>query len=142
MGNPVVHFEIVGTNGEELQSFYRDLFGWETLAAAASSDYGLVPREGNTNSVGVGIGGAVSSVPERPSSTWQGADRSQGYGGHVTIYVEVPDVESALSEAERLGGTRMLGPDQIPGGPEIAAFNDPEGHLIGLVRSTLQERSQ
>ena len=75
-------------------------------------------------------------MPESPSSSWRGADRSQGYGGHVTIYVKAPDVEAALTEAESLGGTRMLGPDQIPGGLEIAAFNDPEGPLIGLVRSS------
>lgn len=133
MGSPVVHFEIVGRNGKELQSFYRDLFGWEAASGAANSDYGLIPREGNTNPAGVGIGGAVSSVPERPSTSWRGADRSQGYKGHVTIYVQVPDVEATLSQAESLGGTRMLGPDHIPGGPEIAAFNDPEGHLVGLV---------
>jgi len=29
----------------------------------------------------------------------------------------------------------LLGPDEVMGGIEIAAFSDPEGHLIGLVRS-------
>ncbi len=53
--------------------------------------------------------------------------------GAVTVYVEVPDVEAALSRAESRGGKRMLGPDEIPG-VEIALFADPEGHLVGLVR--------
>jgi len=65
----------------------------------------------------------------------RGPTRAEGYEGHVTVYVEVPDVEAALAQAERLGGTRLLGPDEVMGGIEIAAFSDPEGHLIGLVRS-------
>ena len=29
MGQPVVHFEVVGKDGAALQSFYSELFGWE-----------------------------------------------------------------------------------------------------------------
>ena len=29
MGQPVVHFEVVGKDGEKLRSYYSDLFGWE-----------------------------------------------------------------------------------------------------------------
>ena len=29
MGQPVVHFEIIGKDGEALQKFYSDVFGWE-----------------------------------------------------------------------------------------------------------------
>ncbi len=133
MGQPVVHFEIEGLDGERLQAFYSELFGWRTSGAESNPDYALVPREDNLNPAGVGIGGAISSVPDRPSTSWRGPRRRDGYQGHVTIYVEVADVKEALLRAESLGGTRALGPDQIPGGPEIGAFNDPEGHLIGLV---------
>ena len=63
---------------------------------------------------GVGIGGAVSSAPEPPSTTWRGPTRAEGWEGHVTIYAEVPAVEAALVQAESLGGQRMLGPDEIP----------------------------
>jgi predicted enzyme related to lactoylglutathione lyase len=27
-----------------------------------------------------------------------------------------------------------MGPEEIPGGPTIALFTDPEGHVIGLVK--------
>lgn len=43
----------------------------------------------------------------------------EGYDGHVTFYVEVPDVEAALAKAESLGGTRVMGPDKVPDGPEL-----------------------
>jgi predicted enzyme related to lactoylglutathione lyase len=132
MGQPVVHFEIEGEDGEALRSFYSDLFGWD-IDADNPMRYGIVAREGNTNADGVGIGGAVGAVPETPSSTWRGPSRAEGYEGHVTVYVEVPDVEAALAKAESLGGTRMLGPDETLGGLEVAKFTDPEGRLIGLV---------
>ena len=27
-----------------------------------------------------------------------------------------------------------MGPMQVPEGPEIGLFNDPEGHLVGVVK--------
>ena len=29
MGQPVVHFEVIGKDGDKLRSYYSDLFGWE-----------------------------------------------------------------------------------------------------------------
>jgi uncharacterized protein len=59
-----------------------------------------------------------------------------GYEGHVTFYVAVPDVEAALQKAEQLGGTRVMGPEKIMDEVELGQFTDPEGHLIGLVRGS------
>ncbi|HET9102755.1 MAG TPA: VOC family protein [Solirubrobacteraceae bacterium] len=140
MGYPVVRFEISGRDGTALRRFYSDLFGW-VIDTSAIPFYGIVPREGNTNAAGIGIAGAVSDVPERPSTTWRGATRSDGYPGHVTIYVEVPEVEAALRHAESLGGARMLGPDDVGGGVVIGLFTDPEGRLIGLVGSDASDRA-
>jgi uncharacterized protein len=49
--------------------------------------------------------------------------------------VEVPDVEASLAQAESLGGTRMMGPEQPMEGLEIGLFSDPEGHVIGVIRA-------
>jgi hypothetical protein len=122
MGHPVVHFEVIGRDGATLQRYYSQLFGWE-VDADNPLRYGVVTREGNTNPDGAGIAGGIAAAP--PDST-----------GHVTFYVEVPDVETSLAAAESLGGTRVFGPDKVPGTPlEIGQFTDPEGHLIGLVRA-------
>ena len=121
MGDPVVHFEVVGQDAEKLQRYYSDLFGWQINADNPLS-YGIVAREGNTSAEGVGIGGGIAAGPE-------------GYGGHVTFYVEVPDVEAALVKAESLGGTRMMGPETIMDGVELGHFADPEGHVVGVVKS-------
>ncbi|MBA2566778.1 MAG: VOC family protein [Thermoleophilaceae bacterium] len=121
MGQPVVHFEVIGRDGEKLRGYYSELFGWE-IDASNPMNYGIVQRDGNTTAEGAGIGGGVGVGPE-------------GYEGHVTFYIEVPDVEAALAKAESLGGKRLMGPDEVPGGPVLGHFADPEGHLIGVVKA-------
>lgn len=121
MGQPVIHFEIIGKDGEKLRSYYSELFGWE-IDSDNPMNYGIVQRDGNTNADGAGIGGGVGTAPE-------------GYDGHVSFYIEVPDVEAALSKAESLGGSRVMGPEKIMDTVELGQFTDPEGHLIGLVKS-------
>ena len=122
MGQPVVHFEIIGTDPEGLRTYYSALFGWEFdtsgLVSAAISEpanYGFVP---STSSDGTGIPGGVGGGP--------------GYRSRALFYVGVPDVEAALQQAERLGGTRAIGPVQTPGGLVVGQFTDPEGNLVGL----------
>jgi predicted enzyme related to lactoylglutathione lyase len=118
MGQPVVHFEIIGTDPGKLRGYYGELFGWEfdtsgpvAEPVSEAGNYGFT--EGDTIPGGVG-GGA-------------------GYDPHVVFYVGVPDIEAALAEAERLGGTRVMGPARSPGGPVVVAhFTDPEGNVIGL----------
>jgi predicted enzyme related to lactoylglutathione lyase len=121
MGQPVVHFEVIGRDAERLQRYYAELFGWE-IDTNNPVNYGIVAREGNTNAEGVGIGGGIGVGPE-------------GYDGHVTFYVEVPDVDAALAKAESLGGSRMMGPETVMEGVEIGLFTDPEGHPVGVVKS-------
>jgi predicted enzyme related to lactoylglutathione lyase len=120
MGQPVVHFEVIGKDKDKLHSYYSELFGWE-IDANNPMNYGLVQREANVNSEGIGIGGGIGQGPD-------------GYDGHVTFYVEVPDVEEALAKAESLGGTRIMGPETIMDSIVLGQFTDPEGHLIGVVK--------
>src|SRR5215204_2255683 len=104
MGQPVVHFEVVGKDVEKLRSFYSEIAGWEfDTVPGGPTEYSTIAREKNLNADGVGIGGGVGEGPE-------------GYPGHVTFYIEVPDVEAALAKAESLGGSRVMGPDKVTDG--------------------------
>jgi predicted enzyme related to lactoylglutathione lyase len=127
MGQPVVHFEVVGKDYDKLKSFYSDVAGWSYDEPPEATQegvppYALVPREGNTNPEGIGIGGGIGVGPE-------------GYEGHVTFYIEVPDVGASLDQVEKLGGTRVMGPDSPVEGLTIGLFTDPEGHLVGLTQA-------
>jgi hypothetical protein len=114
MGQPVVHFEVVGQDGDKLREYYSTLFGWKFGEPMGPTNYAVVEDPN-------GIGGGVGTGPA-------------GYPGHVTFYVQVDDVGAALDKAESLGGQRTMGPDEVPGvGITIGLFNDPEGHTIGLV---------
>lgn len=120
MGQPVVHFEVIGKDGDKLRSYYGELFGWE-FNTDNEMGYGTLSREDNLAADGSGIGGGVGTAPE-------------GYEGHVTFYVFSDDIEASLAKAEELGGTRVMGPDTVMPGLELGQFKDPEGHLIGLVK--------
>ena len=121
MGQPVVHFEVVGRDGDKLQSYYSELFDWK-IDSDNPMNYGMVDGKDNkTADNNVGIGGGVGQGPG-------------GYGGHVTFYVAVPDVEEALQKAESLGGKRVMGPEESMGMVTLGQFTDPEGHLVGVVQ--------
>jgi len=125
-GSPVVHFEVIGKDYATLSDFYGQLFGWKANADNPMH-YGVIAREDNLTTDGIGIGGGLMGMP---------AEMLGDSNGHVTWYVEVPDVEAALVKAESLGGQRLNGPDTVPGGgPTLGQFADPEGHLIGLVQA-------
>jgi len=112
MPNPVTHFEVVGKDGKKLQDFYGNVFGWQINADNPMS-YGMVSK------VEGGIAGGISGGAE------QGGDG-------VTFYVAVANLEQPLQAIEKEGGRSVMGPDDVPGGPRIAQFTDPEGHRIGL----------
>ena len=123
MGQPVLHFEVVGKDADGLRSYYSELFGWE-FDTDNPMNYGIIDREQNLTDGGIGIGGGVGGAPE-------------GDDGYVTFYVGVDDVEASLAKAESLGGTRVLGPEEIMEGLTLGQFTDPEGHLIGLVKGVM-----
>jgi predicted enzyme related to lactoylglutathione lyase len=115
MGNAVIHFEVAGKDAPKLQDFFSKLFDWK-INTDNPMKYGVV----DTESGGSGIGGGIGPAPEGM--------------GHVTFYVAVDDPKAYLDRAEKLGGKAVMGPMDVPGGPTIALFTDPEGHMVGLVK--------
>src|SRR5664279_6379779 len=87
MGQPVVHFEIIGTDPEKLRSYYSELFGWEfetpspvAQEVSEPGSYGFLDLV--TSEDGSGIRGGIGGGP--------------GYPSHAVFYVGVPNVEAAL----------------------------------------------
>lgn len=118
MSNPVVHFEIMSKDSKSLKVFYAQAFGWDIKATPAGCpevEYGVIEHNGQ------GIGGGIGSAPS-------------GYDGHLTFYVGVPKIEDALAQIVELGGSTMMGPTDVPNGPRVALFRDPQNNLVGLVQ--------
>jgi predicted enzyme related to lactoylglutathione lyase len=124
-GSPVVHFEVIGRDYPTLESFYGALFGWKPDTDNPVG-YGVIAREDNLNADGIGIGGGLMALPP---------EMAGDSPGHVTFYVEVPDVEATMARAAELGGQRLMGPESVPGGPTLGQLLDPEGHLVGVVQA-------
>lgn len=115
MAHPVMWFEVLGTDGDTLRKFYGSLFGWR-FNANNPIKYGVVDT-GDTRGIAGGVGQAAS-----------------GAGPWVTFYVETTDVARSLTEAERLGGKTVM-PRAVTPDVTMGVFEDPEGHVIGLVEA-------
>ncbi len=114
MPNPVVHFEIGAKDAKKAQKFYADLFGWH-VDANNPMNYGLV----DTHSKGIN-GGITSAQKGMPA---------------VSIYVEVDDLEACLKKVAKLGGKTLVPVTVIPNMVTFAMFADPQGTIMGLVKS-------
>ncbi|MGH2793279.1 MAG: VOC family protein [Actinomycetota bacterium] len=116
MANAVVHFEVVGGDGLELQRFYSDLFGWHIQNMPEMGNYGIVDTH-----AGSGINGGIGGTPDGTNL--------------VTFYIEVADPQAALEKAMQLGGRVAMPVMDIPNIVTLAQFFDPQGNRIGLVRN-------
>lgn len=110
MANPVVHFEVAGSDGARLQKFYGDLFDWQ-INTDNPMNYGIVDNGGE------GINGGISESPNGPHLTW---------------YVQVASIDDTLQNAEANGGKTVMPRTEM----EMVTFAllaDPEGNVVGLV---------
>jgi uncharacterized protein len=114
MASPVVHFEVLGRDADALKRFYGDTFEWGMESVMPTYAMARPGGEG-------AIDGGVGSAPD-------------GAAGHVTFYIQVDDLQTALEKVAANGGSTIAPPMDVPGGPSIALFADPEGHVVGLVK--------
>lgn len=109
---PIVHWEIEALDPNALREFYGAMFNWPI-------------GDGPIMNIPAGIGG-----PE----PGPGGHLRQGDRSGVTLYIQVRDVKESLARASDLGGTVVMDPFDVPGGPTIAGIRDPEGNPVMLVQ--------
>jgi len=114
MGVPIVHFEIMGGHGDQLEKFYGELFGWK-IESNNPMKYGIVDTGGGPGGINGGVGA------------------SQDGSKRVSVYAQVDDLQATLDKVEKLGGKTILSPTEVPGGPKLAMFIDPAGNVTGLL---------
>lgn len=114
MGCPIVHFEVVGPDAGELESFYQALFGWRRNDSVSLDEYAIVDTAAGSLSGGIAAGSD---------------DREH----HLTLYIEVPDIDAHLAKVAEMGGKTVLPRTEVPDMATFALFTDPAGNTVGLV---------
>jgi predicted enzyme related to lactoylglutathione lyase len=100
--------ELVSADLDRAKAFYRELFGW-----GGEDVPGPIPRTGFTLGNLLIGGGHAPGPGEDPAPRW-------------TVSFRVADADRTVAEAERLGGTVMLPPMDIPIG-RFTVLADPAG---------------
>jgi len=128
MTYPIVHFEILGPDGPAAVDFYRRLFDWDLqeVPMEGYDTYAYLPEPD------AGIGGGIGQLDSK--------DGEAHGSGLVTIYVEVEDLHATLERAVRAGADVTLAVTEIAGVGAIARFRDPQGNIVGLVRSAMPDQ--
>lgn len=112
MGNPIVHFDINGTDGKQLADFYGELFGWH-VQEVPGANYALIDTH-----AGTGVNGGIMAQGD----------------SFLAFYAQGPDIQALLDKAESLGGKTIRPVTEIPNMVTFAFFADPQGNRIGLVQ--------
>lgn len=115
-----IWYELATTDVAGAQKFYGDVIGWTTERFPGPEPPYWIVKAGND-----GIGGMMSIPkepdPPTPTPSWVG-------------YVEVDDVDTTVKKAKALGGTSRVDPHDIPTVGRIAAFADPQGAVIAIIK--------
>ncbi len=113
MPSPIVHAEIRSNDPDATRAFFGKLFGW-TFPEGAIPGYTYVD----------------SGVPDTLPA---GIGPVQGGSPLVTFFVGVEDIDAAVTDASRLGGTVVQPPVRVPG-VAFALIADPAGQVVGLAQ--------
>lgn len=107
MAAPFVWFDLTSAHGEDVRSFYADLFGW--AIGPGMGDYRDFMTDG-----------------EQP---WAGI--TAGEAGRWVPYVVVDDLDSATKQATALGGRVVRARTAGPAGTSVLVA-DPGGAVVAL----------
>ena len=128
MKNSIVHFEIPADDVQRAKKFYEKTFGWKVekfphSGEEAGDEYWMV----HTTEVGKDM------MPTKPGAINGGLMQSKNPGQPFMNYINVESIDAMLKTIQANGGTICLPKQEIGGGMGwIAAFQDPEGNLMGL----------
>jgi predicted enzyme related to lactoylglutathione lyase len=114
MPNPVMRWQIVSPESEQLAQFYCGLFGWKT-----NRDNALGYHTIDTGTQQGIQGGIWPAPPGSPS--------------FVQLFVEVDDCAAYAALASALGATVLIPPQALPDGDVMAILKDPSGMSFGIM---------
>ncbi|MET7952233.1 VOC family protein [Micromonospora sp. NPDC005324] len=141
MGNGVVFFELPVDDIGAARRFYASTFGWRDTGAAPAVAPARQPGGGGERQRLV-VQVSPTAVDESGMPEELGlipgmiTERTQDIRS-VTIFVEVEDIDAAITSAERNGGARMIGRTSSGEHGTYAYITDPAGNVIGLWQNAI-----
>ncbi|HEX8648352.1 MAG TPA: VOC family protein [Thermoleophilaceae bacterium] len=112
--------DCVSTDPDAARSFYEGLFGWRYEGMGEGGTEYFVCFNGERSN-----GGLLKTPQEGMPSFWY-------------PYFAVENVDDAKSRIESLGGTSLIGPQEIPAGRFLVA-SDPQGAMFGVTEGELDD---
>ncbi|MEZ5891410.1 MAG: VOC family protein [Xanthobacteraceae bacterium] len=115
-----VWYELVTTEIEAAKAFYSKVMGWTPLDASVPGRAYALFAVGNV------LVGGLMGLPEEA--------REAGAKPNWLGYVGVDDVAAAADRIERLGGTVLVPPTEVPGVSRFSIFADPQNAKLALLK--------
>jgi uncharacterized protein len=112
MTAPVLQWQMVSTDPDRAEQFYRQLCGW-TINTRNALGYRAVETGGTPGGI----------WPAPPGAT-----------SFLQLFIGVPDVEAATQLATDLGASVIVPPTSLPDGDVLAVLRDPCGVSFGLMQ--------
>ncbi|MGG3468260.1 VOC family protein [Neobacillus pocheonensis] len=113
MKSTIEMFVIAARDGNNAKDFYESLFNWKII------DVGPLLQIS-----GAGINGHILKWPH------------QNHPTHVSIYMNVDNIQESLEKVEETGGTVILPEMAVPTGGSIAQLVDPDGNILGIYKGS------
>ncbi len=111
-----IWFDLITPDPRTAQAFYGTVFGWSFQPVAGASDYTSIAAGDRL------IGGVYQPAAGQTGSRWLG-------------FVSVRDVRKATMKLGGMGFTTVLPATQVPGRGTQAVVRDPQGAIVGLMKS-------
>ncbi|MEZ5651253.1 MAG: VOC family protein [Burkholderiaceae bacterium] len=110
--------ELMTSDPDAAIAFYSQLFGWETEEMSNPQMRYTVVKAG-----GQAIGG-IMAIP----------GQAAGMPPSWFNYVTVADIDAIARKTSELGGTVMMGPQEIPEVGRFCVIRDPQGAVINAIQ--------
>ncbi len=122
----VCHFEVPYSDKQRMETFYSKVFGWQFMPAPGDMPYTFVITTELDEQFMPKKAGGING------GSYPRGEEGQGGSSTPVIVIEVDSCQTRIDQVVAAGGTKVLGPNEIPGMGIYAQVKDSEGNVIGL----------
>ena len=122
--NPFVWYDLMTTDLDAAEAFYRTVVGWEMQPSDGGMPYTVANAGGRP----------VAGLMDLPAEA-----RAAGIPPAWLGFIGVPDVDEAAREIRQAGGAVHREPEDLPGIGRFAVVADPQGAVFMLFRPVRAE---